>query len=213
MAYKPWPNGLRQRFLALWQRSLGPSTCGVAKVVQRLERSYAEPHRRYHTFEHIRFCLTQHDLAAQRMPLPDAVELAVWFHDAVHQPGSHSNEAASAAMFRHAAGAAAPLLVERVASMILDTTHDHKPTDQHGGFMVDIDLASLGRPWPNFIEDSRLLRQEQAGVPDQPYLIAQALFLEKLIHRPYLYRTPFFRLRYERRARANIARLLEKQAA
>ena len=145
------------------------------------------------------------------MPLPDAVELAVWFHDAVYQPGNNSNEADSAAMFRHAAGAAAPLLVDRVASMILDTTHDHKPTDPNGGFMVDIDLASLGRPWPSFAKDSRLLREEQADVPDTTFFAAQEVFLQKLIERPFLYRTPFFRSRYEQRARANIARALDLQ--
>ena len=213
MAYKAWPNGFRQRFLALWQRSLGLSAMRAENALRLLQQAYAEPHRHYHTFEHIRFCLSQFDLVARQMSSPETVELAIWFHDAVHQPGNASNEADSAALFRRMAGTAEPKLVERVASMILDTTHDHEPTEHLGGFMVDIDLASLGRPWADFIKDNRLLRQEQADVPDETYLIAEEVFLEKLLQRSSLYRTPIFRSRYERRARANITRLLEKQAA
>ena len=52
-----------------------------AAVLKQLIAAYAEPHRRYHTLVHIVEML---DCLAQSRHLardPDAVALAIWFHD------------------------------------------------------------------------------------------------------------------------------------
>lgn len=213
MLDESWSDSLHQRFIALWQRSLSAPAGATLDVLQCLQDCYSEPHRRYHGLRHIHFCLEQHELASCEMQQPDEVELAIWFHDAVHRPGSGNNEPESAALFRRFAGSGDARRVDRVCEMILDTTHDHPPREKDGNFMVDIDLASLGQPWAGFIDDSQLIRAEQPDVSDAAYAIMQQRFLQALISRPSIYRTSPFRVRYERQARANIERMLSTKAA
>jgi predicted metal-dependent HD superfamily phosphohydrolase len=204
---------LQRRFIALWRCCSTDDDASAAAVWRQLSRRYAEPHRRYHGLNHVAFCLGQLDLAATLMESAPAVELAVWFHDAVYRPGDPANEAASAALFRELAASVDPTLVESVASLILDTTHLAAPTTEDGRYMVDIDLASLGLPWPRFLRDSEAIRDEQPDVPDAAYTTAQRSFLKGLLARPRLYRTRFFQDRCEATARSNIGRTLDGMAA
>jgi predicted metal-dependent HD superfamily phosphohydrolase len=204
---------MRQRFLALWQRCLEATADDASNVLQLLEECYGQANRRYHGPGHIRFCLEQYDRAAPQIEASEGIELAIWFHDAVHDPGSPTNEADSADLFRAVAGNRRPPLVERVGEMILETTHAYPPSSADARWLVDIDLAGLGQPWERFAEDARLIRAEHLHLPDAIYRGKQQAFLRALIDRPLVYQTRFFRDRYEQRARANIARILDSQAA
>jgi predicted metal-dependent HD superfamily phosphohydrolase len=213
MLDESWTDSLHQRFLALWQRSLSSASGSAHDVLEILHDCYSEAHRRYHGIGHIQSCLEQLDLAVGGMQQPDEVELAIWFHDAVHRPGNADNEAESAALFRRLAGDQDAARVDRVCHMILDTTHDHPPVSKDGNYMVDIDLASLGQPWARFSSDSELIRAEQPELSDAAYAIALQRFLQALIGRPSIYRSSLFRMLYEQSARANIQRVLSTKAA
>jgi len=206
-------SALQRRFTALWRSCSAGSDGSAAVVWQTLARRYGEPHRHYHGMSHIAFCLGQLDLAAPMMDAAPVVELALWFHDAVYRPGDPANEAESAALFREHAGALDPSRVESVATLILDTTHAQVPQTPDGLYMVDVDLASMGLPWARFVRDSEAIRKEQSDVPDAAYAKVQSAFLQALMARPSLYRTPFFQDRYEATARSNIERMLEGMAA
>ena len=53
-------------------------------VLEALVARWAEPHRRYHTLEHLRECLALFDEHRAQARHPGEVALAVWFHDAVY---------------------------------------------------------------------------------------------------------------------------------
>ena len=100
------------------------------KVFETLCRKYTESGRRYHTPAHIDHCLRQLDLAADHMDERDAVEMALWFHDAIYDLGSqHSeNERNSADLFVSLVGAhVSPRFRERVYELIMITTHRNLP--------------------------------------------------------------------------------------
>ena len=196
----------RPRFEALWSRRIGDD--GDA-VFDRLDALYREPHRRYHTAAHIEHCLRQFDLAADRMDEPDAVEMALWFHDAVYEISAGDNELRSAELFAELAGGrGTEAFRSTVHDLVMVTTHrDAPPRTRDESFMLDIDLSSFGRPWEEFLDDSRLVRAELAHVPDAEFHPKQKKFLESLAARPAFCFTGFFRERHEARARANIERL------
>ena len=92
---------LGDRFRALWSRCLPPEVkMDVIPVYDDLVRRYNEPDRRYHGWAHLTHCLREFDRAAVQMEIPDAVELALWFHDAVYVPCARDNEQRSADLFR-----------------------------------------------------------------------------------------------------------------
>ena len=202
----------RQRFEALWSRRIGDD---AGEVFDRLDALYHEPHRRYHTAAHIEHCLRQFDLAAQRMDEPDAVEMALWFHDAIYEIAAKDNELRSAELFAALArGRGAAQFRSNVHDLIMVTTHlEPPPRTLDGAFMLDIDLSSFGRPWEEFMSDSREVRAELAHLSDAEFASRQRKFLESLAARPVFCLTEFFRDRHEARARRNIERLCARLEA
>ena len=195
----------RPRFESLWGRRIGAD--GGA-VFDRIDALYHEPHRRYHTTAHIEHCLRQFDLAVDRMDEPDAVEMALWFHDAIYEIPAKDNELRSADLFAAQAGGRGPEEFRaNVHDLIMATTHLGPPRTRDESFMLDIDLSSFGRPWEEFLDDSRSVRAELAHLSDAEFASRQKKFLASLAARPVFCFTEFFRERHEARARANIERL------
>jgi len=208
------PNRERARFAALWARCLTDGSTAAETVYARLSELYGEPHRHYHTLDHIRHCLREFDRAASEMEEPDAVELALWFHDAIYQPGAVDNERRSADLFEQwSAGRAVPAFRRRVWDLILITTHRESPRHPDERFIVDIDLSGFGLPWDECARDGRRIRAECADLADEDYYPGQLRFLRSLRDRPTFFFTEFFRRRYERVASDNVRRIIAELQA
>ena len=138
----------------------------------------------------------------------DAVELALWFHDAVYDPGDPTNERRSAELFlKHSAGARAHFR-RRVSALILTTRRNRTPRSNDCKFIDDIDLAGFGSPWDDFMYNGNLLRREFALQSDKDYYRGLTAFLGLLRRRPRFFRTDWFAERFEAQAQENLDRLL-----
>ena len=177
-----------------------------AAVLLELTRRYTEPHRRYHDIRHIAQMLAW----GREVRLDDAQTLAVWFHDAIYDPRSKSNEEDSAALARQllANGGHGDELVATVARIVLDTKQ-HQPTIAASAKVLDLDLASLALPWPDFRANSDSIRAEYAHVGDADFNAGRRAFLAGLLQRPRLFFTPWGQAR-EAAARTNVGRLLSE---
>lgn len=196
------------RFAALWQRCVAsPPSPGAAVVYARLAAELGAAGRHYHNLGHIEDCVQRFDKVAHLLADPDAVELGLWFHDAILDFGASDNERRSAALFMELATGSSPSFRRRVARLVLATRHDREEHDDRA-FIVDIDLAGLGAPWDEFMAKGELLRREFATVGDEPYYRAQVGFLQRLLARPAIFASAHFRASCEERARANLARLV-----
>lgn len=175
-----------------------------------LEARWREPHRFYHTMQHLNECLAllaSERSAAQR---PDEVEAALWLHDAVYDPHAADNEEQSAALAANLLGVSgvAEDAIERVRRMILATRHDSIAPSGDVALVCDIDLAILGQEDARFAEYERQVRAEYAWVPAAIFGVRRAEILRQLLARPQLFTTASLRDRFEVRARANITRSL-----
>ena len=195
-------------FAALMQR-VGVDRAEAAALWGDVSARYGETARRYHTLDHLRHCLGQADLAADRMPDADTVRLAIWFHDVVYEPAAADNEARSAAYARAALAPRLPAArVDDVERLVLATRYGEVPRRDDEAWMIDIDYSSFGLPWEAFLRDSLAVRAERPDLGNDEFAIQQSRFLESLLARPYLYHTGFFRERCEAAARGNIRRYL-----
>lgn len=201
--YKP-------RFVALWKRNAGTAAAEVAeRSWSCLITRFSEAHRHYHDYKHMRHCLRELDGAAHRIGDADVVEMALWFHDAIYEPGAADNEIRSARLFESfAAPVLNPNLTREVSSAILDTVHKTLPEADNARFVVDIDLSSFGLPWPEFMADSHALRKEQMHLSDREFYQRKCAFLKSLIDRDRIYATQYFGNLYELAARTNIEHYL-----
>ncbi|MBK8092898.1 MAG: hypothetical protein IPK32_13165 [Verrucomicrobiaceae bacterium] len=187
-----------------------PGLRDAAAVHARLMEAWQEPQRAYHALQHLAECLGWLDRVQEEVQMPnrDAVELALWFHDAVYDPRAADNEERSAEMACECLDAT---LANEVRRMIL-VTRTHRAECEDELWMVDIDLAILGAERSRFDEFERQIRAEYAWVPEALYREKRAEILRGFLERGKLFQTAFFRERLEDRARENLRRLIESLA-
>lgn len=199
------------RWLSLGMR-LGAPDAEARAAFRELVRRYAEPHRAYHTLEHVLDCQRELDRCRELAADVDALEAALWFHDAVYDPRRSGNEEASAALaqeiLRHTR-----MHAERLAGvgrLILATRHDAVQDEGDAALIVDIDLAILGSGQERFDRYEEAIRREFAWVPELVFRSKRALLLEGFLRRSPLFVTDLFRDSFEARARQNLARSIAR---
>jgi predicted metal-dependent HD superfamily phosphohydrolase len=202
----------QERFERVW-RELG--LVAPAAAFDALAASYAEPHRAYHTAQHIDECLELFDAARDHCEQPALVELALWFHDAVYDTHRTDNELRSADWVTHelAAAGAPSSIYETVRALIMVTRHNAVSTDPDANLTTDIDLSILGSTRSRFIEYESQVRREYEWVPEEVFRRERAKLLRHFLARPSLYATEFFRERFEQNARENLEFSLEQLSA
>lgn len=172
---------------------------------------YAEPHRHYHAMPHIEACLELFERHRHLFVDPVAVEWAIWFHDAIYDPKRGDNEQASAELARSLlTGVIGAEKIDKVAALIMATTHKSAVADPDAQLLTDIDLSILAAPVEDFDRYEKQVRLEYEHVPDDAFRAGRSAFLRSFLKRPTLYATQLFREAYEARARENLARSLAR---
>ncbi len=182
---------------------------------RQLVRSYTEPHRYYHTIDHINACLHHFDGVKPLTQTPVALEIALWFHDAVYQTQSHQNEQDSAAWavhFLQQAGVAQDQC-HQVHHLIMATADHVLHDDLDTALMVDIDLAILGQDAQAFANFETHIRQEYAWIPVAEYCQRRSEILETFLQRSHVYQTAYFQERYDDVARSNLQTAISRLQA
>ncbi|WP_194924547.1 HD domain-containing protein [Catenulispora pinisilvae] len=180
------------------------------RLGEGLVARWAEPHRRYHTLDHLTRVLDGVDEFGDFADDVAAVQFAAWFHDAVYDGGTASadNEELSAQL----AEAELPALgvpearIAEVARLVrLTKGHAVADGDRNGAVLCDADLAVLGGDAAAYGAYAEAIRQEYAEVPDELFRPGRAAVLRGLLELPELFRTPVAVQRYDVRARANLS--------
>ena len=205
---------------ASWQRACtalgidraGATATKLLALRDELVACYAEPHRRYHTLQHLGECLLAIDPVVDLAEHPGEVEAALWFHDAVYDVRAHDNEARSADWAERVlleSGTPADA-ARRVHALVMATRHDALPASADARLVVDIDLGILAATPARFDEYELQVREEYAWVPDDVFRDRRRTLLLRLLERPSLYGTEHFRDRLERPARENLRRSVNR---
>ena len=202
--------GAEARWAALWS-ALGAASPPPGALPAVLAQ-WREPQRRYHTLEHLIECLDAFDEVASLATRPAEVELAIWYHDAVHEPGTDSNELKSAYLAERAMSLAGcdREAIGRVRNLILATRHHAHPESTDEALLLDIDLAILGSAPARFDRYDDDIREEYHAIPWSAYVAARRRVLRGFLERPRLYFTGHFRDRLDAPARANLSRVLKR---
>jgi predicted metal-dependent HD superfamily phosphohydrolase len=199
-----WPGA--ERWTRLWE-ALG-ARGDPLPWYERLTAAYEESQRHYHNQQHIAECLAEFDAARHLAHRPEAIEAAIWYHDAVYKLRASDNEEQSAALARSCldeAGVSAELSKE-IAELITATKTHHAGGDLAAALMIDIDLAIFGQGEERFAEYEKQIREEYAWVPKFIYGPKRAEILEGFLNRERIYGTEYCRAKYEVKARQNLAR-------
>lgn len=199
---------LREAWLA-WCDRVGFDSKSQDSIYERMEAAYAEPTRFYHTFSHIRHCLSEWEVMRNDFPVGEdrlAIEAAIWFHDVIYRPEASDNELRSAEWAATAMedGGLEPDFIEQVKRLILVTDHRRLPRTEAENWICDIDLSILGQPASAYEAYAAAIRQEYHFVSASSYRIGRAAVLQSFLDREWIFATPYFRGRYESLARSNL---------
>ncbi len=185
------------------------SVCGCAglhgsEVLDAMICAYVENGLAYHNLDHIEECCRLLDEHRSHAEDEIAVELAIFFHDAVYNTTRRDNEQMSAHYARD-------LLkryrrVEVVAELIMDTRHADIPATSDGRLICDIDLAVLGKSAEAYAEYAKAIRMEYAWVTDADYRVGRSNVLAGFLGRERIFLTDNFHDEYEIAARENLAK-------
>ena len=186
---------------------------------RQLSELYQAEDRHYHNLRHIEAMLALAEDYRALLHDPEAVEAAIWFHDAVYDSKAKDNEAQSAALAeKDLAGRTDAERLGRIAAMILATSTHQLPSFDDAGairdasLFLDLDLSILGAEPDAFDAYERAVRREYAWVEEPMWRAGRGAVLKSFLARDHIFHTDEFRRRFEPQARQNIARSIEALA-
>lgn len=172
-----------------------------------LVAAHSAPERFYHNLEHLTEMFRVVERLNATVEDPNALQLAVWFHDAVYDSRARDNEHRSGELAVDLLG---PIGVpasgiERVVRMIWATAHTaDPPADRDTRVLLDADLAILGASEERYARYAADIRKEYAWVSDDDYRAGRIGVLNKFLALPRIYHSDIMFAEGEERARTNL---------
>lgn len=204
--------------LDAWQRDwvrlldgFGVAAEPAYAIFDRLVERHSEPHRKYHTLEHVGEVLRVLGRLSAGLENPAPTRLAAWFHDAIYDPRSSTNEADSAKLLQQSL---APLgvpqdILARAGDLVRLTDHQRTPVAADEIALIDADLAILAAAPNRYRRYAEAIRQEYAWVDDEAYRRGRIAVLETFLNRPRIFQHPYLFAEGEAAARDNLRAEIE----
>ena len=138
---------------------------------------------------------------------PEVLEAAIWFHDAIYEPGAHDNEVMSARLAIETLRLAGwdRERTDRVGVLIMYTAQHRAPEeDRDAALLLDLDLSILGADSATYALYVRQVRKEYPHLTDHAFDDGRLGFLNQMLQRPALFLTDHFSSLLEATARRNL---------
>jgi predicted metal-dependent HD superfamily phosphohydrolase len=176
---------------------------------------YSEPHRRYHTVEHVTAVVDRipkigHEvwphLGAHALhdSLTDVL-IAAWYHDVIYDPTHSDNEDRSAELaIQHLKTLGFdPARISNIVDLIL-MTKGHRSRTEHQAILADADLWTLGGPPEEYRLYGRMIRHEYAHVSEEDWIRGRSIAMRNFLDRPTIFATRYGRAQREVQAQVNV---------
>lgn len=170
-----------------------------------------DSHRRkklYHNLDHINSMLALLEEHVDEVSDPNAVSLAIWFHDIIYIPTRNDNEELSASLVQLMFEDKSSIdEINKIERLILVTKHDPElfyPSTNDEKYICDFDLASLGSDPETFKKNTENIRLEYSHLSDEEFVAGRKEFFKKMLSRKSIYYTETFKDLFEEQARKNI---------
>jgi len=184
---------------------------------------HSETTRHYHTTVHLWEMLQYFDLLRSLQYGPAQQQegeevtitvLSVFFHDAVYNGKSSTNEEDSAKLFETFAEelSVSPAIKSKVADFILGTKKhrvESNGSESVLSLFLDLDMAVLGKQTTAYNHYAARIRNEYSFVEDNEYCSKRADVLDSFLQQPRIYGTAVMHQALEEQARLNLRNEIE----
>jgi predicted metal-dependent HD superfamily phosphohydrolase len=190
-------------FNAVNSYALSPDT--TSKLWQEIERQYSEPSRHYHTMVHLQNLISELLPVQSRFKNWNVVVFAVVYHDVIYKASKSNNEEKSAdlAVERLSRFAVPEESIVRCKEFIL-ATKKHQQVDDEIDLFTDADLSILGSSTESYRMYTNQIRKEYSIYPDLLYKPGRKKVLLHFLGMQNIFKSEFFRYKYESSARRNL---------
>lgn len=181
------------------------------ETYSKLQSYYAQKHRHYHNSNHINAALKSLGQVKHLANDYNALEIALWFHDAIYKVFSSSNELDSAnwaAEFLKLNNAKEGF-IGNVHRLIMATLHNAIPSDSDERLIVDIDLSILGCNSELYNQFELWIRKEYKLIPSFIYKKKRKEILEGFLGRERIFSHEYFFNKFEKSARKNLRNAID----
>lgn len=179
-------------------------TIFITTSLNHLITAYSEKGRHYHNLEHITSLLSELEEVIAYVSSPDTLLFSIYYHDIIYDPKRKDNEYQSACICKKVLDATDFKDSTACFQQIMATKDHLLSTDSDTNILLDIDLSILGKEKRIYTEYSSQIRKEYAMYPDFLYKPGRKKALLHLLQSDFIYKTDYFRNKYEDQARNNL---------
>jgi predicted metal-dependent HD superfamily phosphohydrolase len=195
---QPIPSALYEQWFADLRDSPNSRTEKEQALREVFER-YGEDHRHYHATEHVCAVLERAhrimdaEFVDTNGELARTIRFALWYHDAVYDVRSSSNEDDSADLAdRELAKLGMHVHVRNdVRRLIMVTKHPAVPVSLDEAIVHDADLAILGASASAYVRYTQQVRAEYAYVSDADWVKGRSAVMAGFLNAPLIFHTEF----------------------
>lgn len=162
----------------------------IKDIFKKLVELYSSEGRHYHTIRHIQAMLDFLEQNKESIKNFQSLFLATWYHDAVYDSKSKSNESDSAEMMKQdmAALSLPEDLINSVYRLIMTTVkHQRETHSEDESLFLDADLSILSRPEHVYAVYCSNIRKEYSWVPEEDYRKGRRAVLQNFLSRERIY--------------------------
>ncbi|MFK8010865.1 MAG: N-methyl-D-aspartate receptor NMDAR2C subunit [Marinicellaceae bacterium] len=181
------------------------------ETFSQLQSSYNQKHRHYHSVHHIDAVLKHLKKTRHLANDYEALETALWFHDAIYKIFSSTNELDSANWAQQFLqdNQVNNKFISKVHGLIMVTLHNAIPQESDEQLMVDIDLSILGTDPATYQLFEKWIRKEYQLIPAFIYKKKRKAILSEFLQRDRIYSHEYFYEKLETKARINMKQAIQ----
>ena len=179
----------------------------IEKLWEEIKQQYSKRNRHYHSLAHL------DNIIIDLFPIKDkivdwqTIVFSVAYHDIVYNTLKNDNEEKSAKLaYQRLTQLSLPQSQKDKCYTQILATKSHNPSDDGDtNFFTDADLAILGASGEVYRQYSNMIRKEYRLYPDIIYNPGRQKVLRHFLQMPNIYKTAYFRDKFENKAKQNLS--------
>ncbi|UUV21286.1 HD domain-containing protein [Paenimyroides aestuarii] len=175
-------------------------------------KQYSSTKRYYHNLHHLDFMINELEGVKSEFQDWNAMCFSIFYHDIIYKSTAKNNEEKSAEIAKNRLQKISVPIdkIDTIYNQILATKKHLFSNDKDTNYLLDADLAILGKSWTDYEVYIKNIRKEYAAYPDFIYKPGRKNVLKHFLAFKTIYKTDFFYNKYELQARENMQRELKQ---
>jgi predicted metal-dependent HD superfamily phosphohydrolase len=178
----------------------------VEKFWTEIENNYSTKSRYYHNLPHLENMFEEIDAVRDQIEKFENISFSIFYHDMIYDASSKLNEEKSADVAKERLESLGVNndKIQNIYEQILATRSHKRSENEDTNFLLDADLSILGKSDEAYLEYTKQIRKEYSIYPDLLYKPGRKKVLKHFLELENIFKTEYFRGKYEIQARENI---------